>query len=327
MFSRSSSVLRLCNRKRNSSLFSNNTLAFQANIHRLGRNTAPSEAANALKEDGCVVLKSFISPSQATCLNGELDAALASTKPGKGAVSAEGAVPGDEETHKSLYGANTRRLADLLTHSKTWREELVNDDALHAICSAILTPQTGEYWLSTAQMIEVGPGSKAQPLHADGGGWWPFWVMPKDRYVEYYLNFLIATTDTTCANGATGVVKGSHDQDYLDIADPINMWNYGDEQVEQIELRAGDCLLIGGKIVHRGGENKTRDEKRRVLSCMVLSSSLTPEEAHALTLDKDLVKDLPERAKKFLGLRSMKPIVGPGVWLHPNGNLSKVLGF
>ena len=175
-------------------------------------------------------------------------------------------------------------------------------------------------------MIEVGPGSKAQPLHADGGGWWPFWIMPKDKYMEDYLNFLIATTDTTCANGATGVVKGSHDRDYLDISDPINMWSYPDEQVQHIELKAGDCLLIGGKIVHRGSENKTKDEKRRILSCMISSSSLTPK-AHALTVDKDLVKDLPERAKKFLGLRSMKPLVGPGLWLHPKGDLSKVLGF
>lgn len=300
---------------------------FKANFHRLSRQAPASEVAKAFKEDGCVILESFISPRQIAQLNKELDKGLESTDPGKAAVVAEGAVPVDEETRKALYGANTRRLGDLLTHSKTWREELVNDDGLHDICTEILSPQTGEYWLSTAQMIEVGPGSKAQPLHADGGAWWPFWTTPKDKHIEYYLNFLIATTDTTCDNGATGVVKGSHDREYLEVTDYVNMWNYPEEQVEQVELKAGDCLLIGARIVHRGGENKTEAEKRRILSCMVLSSSLTPEEAHALTLDRDLVKDLPERAKRFLGFRSMKPIVGPGVWLHSKGELSSVLGF
>ncbi len=327
MFTQSFPVLRRCNRMLRIIPSPTGTQGPRASFHRLSRKAPPSEIASALKADGCVVIESFISPTQTAQLNAELDTALSATKPGKAAVAAAGAIPGDDEAHKALYGENTRRIGDLLTHSRTWREELVNDDTLHGVCSEILSPQTGDYWLSTAQMIELGPGSKAQPLHADGGGWWPFWVMPKDRYLEYYLNFLVATTDTTRENGATGVVRGSHDRDYLDIPDPANIWNYPEDQVEQVELKAGDCLLIGGRIVHRGGENRTAAEKRRILSCMVLSSSLTPEEAHTLTLDRELVRGLPERAKKFLGFRNMKPIVGPGVWLHSKGELSNVLGF
>ncbi|KAK3186419.1 hypothetical protein K4F52_004720 [Lecanicillium sp. MT-2017a] len=327
MFPSSSAVLRSCNRPLRLAPSPTSKQCLKASFHRLSRTAPPSQFANALKADGCVVIESFISPQQTAQLNAELDTALGATIPGKAAVAAAGAIPGDDEAHKALYGQNTKRVGDLLTHSKTWREELVNDDSLHDICTAVLSPQTGDYWLSTAQMIELGPGSKAQPLHADGGAWWPFWLMPKHMYLEYYLNFLIATTDTTCENGATGVVRGSHNRDYLDMPDPANIWNYPEDQIEQVELKAGDCLLVGGKIVHRGGENKTAADKRRILSCMVLSSSLTPEEAHALTLNKDLVKDLPERAKKFLGFRNMKPIVGPGVWLHPTGELSNALGF
>ncbi len=299
----------------------------RAYFHRFRPNTSASEVASALRSDGCVVLQSFISPKQTAQLNAELDVALAATPPGNAAVAATSAIPLDSETRSVLYGANTKRLGDLITHSATWRDELLNHDALHAICGQVLTPQTGDYWLSTAQMIELGPGSKAQPLHADGGGWWPFWSMPRDKYVEYYLNFLIATTNTTCENGATGVVRGSQDVEYLTVTDYANMWQYPEKDVEQIELKAGDCLLLGGRIVHRGGENKTEADNRRILSCMVISASLTPEEAHAMTVDRKLIENQPERVKKFLGFRNMTPIVGPGVWLHPKGELSSVLGF
>ncbi|KAJ4164630.1 hypothetical protein LMH87_006294 [Akanthomyces muscarius] len=299
----------------------------RACFHRLKPNTPSAEVAKALRSDGCVVLQSFISPKQTAQLNAELDLALAATSPGNAAVEASGAIPLDSEARDALYGANTKRLGDLLTQSATWRDELVNHDALHAICSQVLTPQTGDYWLSAAQMIELGPGSKAQPLHSDGGGWWPFWSMPRDKYAEYYLNFLIATTDTTCENGATGVVRGSQDAEYLSVTDLANIWQYPEEEVEQIELKAGDCLLLGGRIVHRGGENKTQADKRRILSCMVISSSLTPEEAHAMTVDRKFIENQPERVKKFLGFRNMRPIVGPGVWLHPKGELSSILGF
>lgn len=321
MLTRGAAKLRPCTR---ASCIGSSRCAY---FHRFRPNTSASEVASALRSDGCVVLQSFISPKQTAQLNAELDVALAATPPGNAAVAATSAIPLDSETRSVLYGANTKRLGDLITHSATWRDELLNHDALHAICGQVLTPQTGDYWLSTAQMIELGPGSKAQPLHADGGGWWPFWSMPRDKHVEYYLNFLIATTNTTCENGATGVVRGSQDVEYLTVTDYANMWQYPEKDVEQIELKAGDCLLLGGRIVHRGGENKTEADNRRILSCMVISASLTPEEAHAMTVDRKLIENQPERVKKFLGFRNMTPIVGPGVWLHPKGELSSVLGF
>ncbi|EEY23836.1 Fum3p [Verticillium alfalfae VaMs.102] len=199
---------------------------------------------------------------------------------------------------------------------------------LHDLCTGIFR-DTGDYWLSTAQMIEIGPGSKAQPLHADAAAWWPFLSMGGRWMPEVAVNFLIAATDTTSANGATGVVEGSHKINYSEaLADPtFDFWKFPDDKVKQVELKAGDCLLLGGRIVHRGEANRTADERRRLLSCTVTSSVLTPEEAHPLILDKDVVRGLPERVKKFLGFRGQSSISGYKFWQDHRTDLSQTLGL
>lgn len=136
---------------------------------------------------------------------------------------------------------------------------------------------------------------------------------------EFCLNFLIACSRTTKANGATGVVRGSHRISFGEMArDPtFGFWNaVPEDAVEQAELEVGDCLVLGGRMVHRGGANVTGDEVRRVLSCTVVSASLTPEEAHPfMLLDQGVKEELPERVRKFLGFGGgLKTGVGPDVW-------------
>lgn len=146
---------------------------------------------------------------------------------------------------------------------------------------------------------------------------------------EFTLNFLIATTRTTKANGATGVVRDSHKMKFSEMAkDPtFSFWQAPEDKVEQVELDAGDCLVLGGRTVHRGGANVTSDEFRRILSCTVVSSALTPEEAHPLMLHREVASKLPERVKRFLGFRGQKTALGPNVWQDHKGGLEKTLGF
>ncbi|KAI9147291.1 Dioxygenase FUM3 [Paramyrothecium foliicola] len=294
---------------------------------RVKRASPAPEIVESLKKDGCVVIESMFTPSQVAYLNKDLDAALANVSPGKPANTNATPLPGGADAE--VFGRNTKRLGCLPALSAAFREIIIDDDALHNI-SAEIFKETGDYWLSTAQMIEMGPGSKAQPLHADASGWWPFWSMGGTWNPEFAVNFLIATTDTTRMNGATGVVPDSHKIKYQDVIDDatLGFWQFPDERVEQIELKAGDCLLLGGRIVHRGEDNKTTDDFRRVLSCTVISASLTPEEAHPLSLGGGKAKNLSERAKKFLGFRELATIVGPDVWQdHRRGGLKKALGF
>lgn len=266
--------------------------------------------------------------SQVRGLNTDLDAALANVPAGRPANANTPPLP--EDLDAGVFGHNTKRLGNLLNTSATFREEVIDDDCLQEVCAEIFQ-ETGDYWLSTAQMIEIGPGSKAQPLHSDAAGWWPFWSMGNKWTPEFAVNFLIATTNTTKMNGATGVVPGSHNRiGYPEVMDDasFSFWRFPDEEVEQVELHAGDCLLLGGRIVHRGEENKTDHEFRRILSCTVISSALTPEEAHPLLLKAEMARHLSERAKRFLGFRELGTKIGPDVWQdHRQGGLKKSLGF
>ncbi|KAH7137394.1 hypothetical protein B0J13DRAFT_559596 [Dactylonectria estremocensis] len=301
--------------------------AYSRHFSHLSRTSPAAEIANKLEKDGCVVIESMLTPSQISGLNRDLDAALANVPAGRPANANTAPLP--EGADGAVFGHNTKRLGDLLNASGTFREEVIDNDSLHDVSSEIFE-ETGDYWLSTAQMIQIGPGSKAQPLHPDASGWWPFWSMGDKWTPEFAVNFLIATTDTTKMNGATGVVRGSNKIKYSEVMDDttFGFWRFSDEEVEQIELKAGDCLLLGGRIVHRGEANKTADEFRRILSCTVISSTLTPEEAHPLLLNEDMVKKVSERAKKFLGFRELATTIGPDVWQdHRQGGLMRRLGF
>ncbi|KAK7431885.1 hypothetical protein QQZ08_001504 [Neonectria magnoliae] len=300
---------------------------YSRRFSRLSRTCSAAEVVKNLKDDGCVVIESMLTPSQVSRLNRDLDVALENAPAGRPANA--NTPPFPEGADAGIFGQNTKRLGDLVNASATFREEVIDNDSLHDD-SVEIFKETGDYWLSTAQMIEMGPGSKAQPLHPDAAGWWPFWTMGDKWTPEFAVNFLIATTDTTKMNGATGVVRGSHRIKYSEATDDANFefWRFPDEEVEQIELKAGDCLLLGGRIVHRGEENKTADEFRRVLSCTVISSALTPEEAHPLLLKEELAKELPQRVKKFLGFRELATTIGPDVWQdHRQGGLKRRLGF
>ncbi|RVX74550.1 hypothetical protein B0A52_01676 [Exophiala mesophila] len=287
----------------------------QARYSRLSRTEPASKIVDELKKDGFVVIQNLFSPGQVRGLNADMDEVLSRTSPGKSASMVEGSsIPEDEAVQAAVFGANTRRVDKLMSHSKTW-QNLVDDDVLHDICSKAFE-LTGDYWLNTAQMIEIGPGSANGPLHPDAGLWWLLLGLDDQKSPELVLNFLVATTRTTATNGATGVVEGSHKLPISEIlANPeAGVWTTPDDQVKQIELEAGDCLLVGGRIFHRGSANLSTNENRRVLSCMVTSCALTPEEAHPFYVQDEVAKGFSERAKKFLGYSAMRPSFGAGFW-------------
>lgn len=287
----------------------------QAKYSRLHRTDPASKITEALRSDGFVVIRNLFSSDQVRHLNSDFDEVISHTVPGKTASMVSGSsIPEDEAVQSAIFGANTRRIDKLMSHSMTWRK-LVDDDVLHGVCTEALGA-TGDYWLSTAQMIEVGPGSADGPLHPDGGLWWILLGLDDETAPELVINFLVATTQTTVSNGATGVVKDSHKLPISKVlADPdADIWKTPSDQVEQIELDAGDCLLVGGRIFHRSGANTTVDQYRRVLSCMVTSCALTPEEAHPFYIEKEVAQGFSERAKRFLGYSDMRPVVGAGFW-------------
>src|SRR4030095_4841481 len=75
-----------------------------------------------------------------------------------------------------------------------------------AAADAFLKPFCSRIQLHLTQLICIGPGQGAQPLHRDRLAWGGY--LPAS--VEPQFNTLWALTEFTAANGATRVVPGSH---------------------------------------------------------------------------------------------------------------------
>ena len=208
--------------------------------------TPIAEILQILKQDGGVIIKNFLAKAQIDSFNAEIQGPMDALAPGS---------THEIELIAEFHGANTKRLTNLVTYSKTFREEILDCDLVHDLLDAIFLEESGSYWMTTAQVIEIGPGNKAQMLHRDLENWYPFIGMgPKGP--EAALNFMIAFTDYTEENGATRIIPGSnHWEDFEDRGTP--------EQTIAARMKAGDVLLYSGKTAHGGGANLTTDQYRR----------------------------------------------------------------
>ncbi|KAK4091615.1 hypothetical protein Purlil1_4045 [Purpureocillium lilacinum] len=292
-------------------------LNLDARFSRFSRAASPRDIITAQKGDGACIIEGFLTPEITKRLNKDITAPLLNLRPGH---------RGTDPDLQDLHGENTKRLYNLASHSRTWREDIINDVAFHAICHEGLGKQQGDYWLSMAHVIEIGPGSLAQPLHVDGAQWWPFWNMsPGDP--EIMLNFLVAVEDTTVENGATRVIPGSQRLSYRGDGEEQSAASWEEDDAVAVPLKAGDCLLIGSRVVHQGGANITTDSHRKVMTMTVVSSCFTPEEAFPLLIEREVARTLSDRAKKLLGYKEVTPFGSAGLWTGPAEDRAKVLGF
>ena len=173
--------------------------------------------------------------------------------------------------------------------------------------------------MGAAQVIQIGPGNKAQPLHRDQGQY-PVFDLLGPKAPEATINFLVALTDFTEENGATRVIPGSNLwEDYSDMGSR--------DQTIPATMKAGDAILMSGKTVHGGGENKTTEELRRGLAFTLQCSYLTPEEANPFIISLETIKELSPRAQRILGFRSQFPKSSPGLWQSDYCELSDVIGL
>ena len=274
----------------------------------VSRSTPAEEIVRLCDEAGAVIIRNFLTPEQVARVNNEVEAPLAALSAGS---------KHEIELIAEFHGHQTKRLTNLITHSKTFREEILDDDLFHEMGRVLYAPECGDWWLTTAQLIEIGPGNKAQMLHRDMAQYQPYVAMNKDA-PRAITNLMLALTDFTEANGATRVIPGSqHWDDFEDNGSP--------EMTIPAELNAGDAVLFGGKVVHGGGANVTTDEFRRGLTIPMQASILTPEEAYPLIVPMDVIRTLSPRVQKIIGFRSQYPNGSPGLWQHNYSEVAEYL--
>src|SRR6478672_2710924 len=121
-----------------------------ADVPRVGSDADVDEIETALRASGCVVVEQLVSDDVLDRVEVELEPFLRATPAG-----------GDEFT-----GLNTRRTGSLLARSPGFGALAAHPTVL-ATLDRVLGDHATSYQLHLTQIIEIGPGESAQPVHRD----------------------------------------------------------------------------------------------------------------------------------------------------------------
>lgn len=129
----------------------------KAQLQHLTRADGSKKIVEVLNRDGGVIVEKFLTVEQIDGINADIASYMKELNPGS--------------THSDAFiaefhGDSTKRLSNLVQRSKTFREQIFDDDLAHEIADAQFS-ETGGYWMATTQVIQIGPGEKTQILHRD----------------------------------------------------------------------------------------------------------------------------------------------------------------
>lgn len=164
------------------------------------------------------------------------------------------------------------------------------------------------YLLSQGQVINIMPGSPAQPLHTDDG----FYPIPRPR-PPLSVATVFAIDDFTADNGATVAVPGSHQWDG-------ELAPRKDAQLVPAVMPAGSCFLFLGTLVHGGGANDSNAD-RMGFTAQYCEPWLRTQENFFLSVPTDIVATLSEDMQRLLGYSIHPPFIGMSEGTHPKRKL------
>ncbi|MEI2818063.1 MAG: phytanoyl-CoA dioxygenase family protein [Microthrixaceae bacterium] len=252
-------------------------------LERCPADTDVAKLAEVMQRDGGIILEGLVSPADAARIDADLAPAVAQRTPGF-----------IGEYDDAFYGANTVRVQGVPSRSRTFVDAILMHPTLLALADAMLLPYCGDYWMSQAETIFIGPGEPEQELHRDDVNW----SFAARLGIDLQMSVLTALGDYDAEVGATMVIPATH-RDGFDAP-------FDAAAAQPAELGVGDALVYLGSLVHGGGHNRTADRVRKGLYCSYLLGWLTPEEAPALSLRPEVAATLPLRARELLGWSSMR---------------------
>jgi ectoine hydroxylase-related dioxygenase (phytanoyl-CoA dioxygenase family) len=240
-------------------------------IPRLQSSASGADVAAALAAEGCAVVERVVPPATLLRVRDELGPYLDATPFGTDDFS----------------GRRTRRTGGLVARSATARELIMHPLVRDAVRATL--HQATTFHLHLTQVIAIGPGEPAQPVHRDQ---WAFDFFPFPSGYEVQCNTIWAMTDFTAANGATRVLPGSHR-----LADRLS---FAHGQTEAAEMPAGSVLFYTGSLYHGAGAN-TSDHVRYGVNITYAVSWLRQEENQYLSVPAEVARTLPEPLLRMLG--------------------------
>lgn len=256
-----------------------------------------------IERDGGVIIEDFLAADVIDELKADLLPKLAQKRTGSYDFA------GSQTRRMSALFAHSRRTADVVTHPLYLpvAQALLDRPVVYGSGERRYEIKPG-IRIGATQLIQIGPGQGAQPLHRDDAAF--LWRHP-DYGREARLQIMLAISDFTAENGGTLVIPGSHTWD--------------DERVPQMSeavptvMKSGSALIWVGSLYHAGGDNKTKDELRTGLTIAIDAATVRQEENMYLALTPELVASYPETIQRLLGWSSGTNHMG---WVEIDGHMT-----
>jgi ectoine hydroxylase-related dioxygenase (phytanoyl-CoA dioxygenase family) len=207
---------------------------------------------------------------------------------------------GAEPADNLFEGVHTTRVYNLLVHGPTFEKIPVHPDVLPVV-ERVLDPGA---LISSLSSIAIGPGERAQPIHADDQ------VIPLTRpHIPIICNTMWAITDFTEENGATRVIPGSHLRDQA--PNPLEHYD-----TIAAEMAKGSVLVWVGSLWHGGGANLT-DTRRVGIAMNYCAGYIRQQENQQLGIPPTLVSTFPRRLQELVGYSVYNGLIGHIDKQHP----------
>jgi ectoine hydroxylase-related dioxygenase (phytanoyl-CoA dioxygenase family) len=214
---------------------------------------------------------------------------------------------GSHHGRNDFEGFLTERVYTLVARGKVF-EELATDPRLMALLSRFLE---GAFLLSATHAINLMPGETAQSIHIDDG----FYRQPRSSPAVGYS--VIGAIDAfTAENGATEVIPGSHLWSDEEVTERRKDMAALEAMLVPMEIPAGACFVFPGKLLHRGGANRT-NRPRLAFTNQYCAGWARPQENFFLSVPKEIVRQMSPRAQALLGYELWPSFMGMVTASHP----------
>jgi ectoine hydroxylase-related dioxygenase (phytanoyl-CoA dioxygenase family) len=240
-------------------------------IRHVVATASADEIAAVISEDGGAIVDCLVPPSVMDRAALELQPYVAATNTGR----------------DDFAGRRTRRTGGLIARSETCRDLVMNTLVLSTAKKMLAHAATFQIHLT--QVIAIGPGAPAQPIHRDQ---WVFDFFKFPKGFEVQLNTIWAMTDFTAQNGATRIIPGSHRFD--------DGLKFEEKDTEPAEMAKGSVLFYTGSVYHGGGANRS-DVTRCGINLTYSLSWLRQEENQYLSVPLSVAGTLPVDLLRLMG--------------------------
>lgn len=241
---------------------------------------APECVADAVRRDGYAVVERALPAPLCDALVGEIEAMDGHWK---------------RSLVQEFHGRRTVRYFDLLNADPAFQQVPVHPAVLPVVRAVL----GSDCQLGTYGTVSIGPGEKAQTIHADD----TLYKLARP-HPDLYLNVMVALCDFTEANGATRLVPGSHrwpddpELRFLAEGESDDRW----PTIAATMPRGSVCFFLG-TTYHGGGANRT-DTVRHGMTVAFCAGWVRPQENFLVAVSQDRAAGFDPELQGLIGYRT-----------------------